>query len=136
MDLTIGALGPFPATEWELEQIAHFRSLQPELTTEELLCALYLSRCIAQARVSPVRECDNGEHVNASDLLAVSAGVAEEVFGPDARQWLSAIGIHGSRDFGDRVWNFIRIGMFGNLPEDRPEQFYVVSDLDEYLHQA
>ena len=136
MDLTFGDLGVFPATEDEVEEIAHYRSLHPEFTAEELLCAVYLNRCVVRARLSPVRGGIHGDHVTAADLLAVSPGVAEEVFGPDAPQWLAAIGIRGSRDFGEIVWRFIRIGFFGSLPEDHPEQFHTDSDLDEYLHQA
>ena len=133
MDVVLEGLGAFPADAYEAEQLAYFRSRHPELSPEELLGAIFLTRCIHRAQASPVRASRESEHVCAGDLLVVSVGVAEEVFGSDARRWLDAIGIRNSRDFGAAVWNLIRIGLFGSLPDDRLEQFDVHSDLDDFM---
>jgi len=96
---------------------------------------MLVSRCLQLARASESRLSPSGHHVLATDLLGVARLASLQIFGDQAPAWLAAIGIHGSRDFGNVVYRFIELGALTSVPEDKPEDFHVMSDLDTFLRR-
>ena len=136
MDIIFDQVGRFPASESEAKYLSELSAAHPAMSKKELLSWMYISRCLQLARESESRISSGGHHVLATDLLGVARLASLQIFGEHAPAWLSAIGIHGSRDFGKIVYRFIELGALASVPEDKPEDFYVWSDLDAFLKQS
>jgi uncharacterized repeat protein (TIGR04138 family) len=72
-------------------------------------------------------------HVNGRELSLGLLVFAHKQFGPLARIVLSGWGINATDDFGSIVYSLIDIGIMSRQPEDRPEDFAGVIDLDDYF---
>jgi uncharacterized repeat protein (TIGR04138 family) len=73
------------------------------------------------------------KHVTGQDLCHALKQFAHEQFGLLARQVLASWGIHSTSDFGEIVYNLIKIGEMTKSEEDRREDFDHVFDFDQAL---
>ncbi|GIW70647.1 MAG: hypothetical protein KatS3mg102_0189 [Planctomycetota bacterium] len=65
------------------------------------------------------------------ELCAGLRDLALEKFGPLARTVLRQWGVHRTRDFGEMVFDLIRIGLMGKTDTDTIEDFDEVYAFDE-----
>ncbi|MBL8829646.1 MAG: hypothetical protein JNM18_21895 [Planctomycetaceae bacterium] len=75
-------------------------------------------------------------HLSAQELCEAARQLALDQFGFMAKTVLNNWGIHATSDFGEMVFNLIRIGECSKTDEDRREDFDNVYDFDEGLCQA
>ena len=70
-------------------------------------------------------------HVTGQELCDAIRQFALEQYGYMAKLVLSNWGMHSTRDFGEIVFNLIRIGRMRKTPHDRREDFDDVYDFDQ-----
>jgi uncharacterized repeat protein (TIGR04138 family) len=70
-------------------------------------------------------------HVTGQELCEAIRQFAQEQYGYMAKLVLSNWGMHSTRDFGEIVFNLIRIGRMRKTPHDRREDFDDVFDFDQ-----
>jgi uncharacterized repeat protein (TIGR04138 family) len=75
-------------------------------------------------------------HLSAQELCEAARQLALDQFGFMAKTVLNNWGIHATSDFGEMVFNLIRIGECSKTEEDRREDFDNVYNFDEGLCQA
>ena len=69
-------------------------------------------------------------HVTGQDLCQAVRQLALRQYGYMAKTVLNSWGVHATGDFGEIVFNLIRIGHMRKTPEDRREDFDNVYDFD------
>jgi uncharacterized repeat protein (TIGR04138 family) len=74
------------------------------------------------------------KHLTGQELCEAIRCYALEQFGYMAKCVLNSWGIHGTGDFGEIVFNLIRIGKMCKTPDDRREDFDNVFDFNDDLH--
>jgi uncharacterized repeat protein (TIGR04138 family) len=74
-------------------------------------------------------------HVSGHDLCHALKRLAHDQYGYLARLVLISWGIRSTSDFGEIVYNLIRIGEMSRSPHDRREDFDNVYDFDEALER-
>jgi len=72
-------------------------------------------------------------HVTGQDLCHALRQYAHQEYGLMAKLVLADWGIRTTSDFGEIVWNFIKIGTMSKSPSDRREDFDDVFDFDAAL---
>jgi len=72
-------------------------------------------------------------HVSGQDLCWALKDFAHEQYGYLAKLVLASWGIHSTSDFGEIVYNLIRIKKLSKSPTDRREDFDNVYDFEEAL---
>jgi len=80
----------------------------------------------SQGQQPEVPEC----HVTGQELCEAIRRLALEQYGYMAKTVLASWGVHSTSDFGEIVFNLIRIGQMRKTPEDRREDFDDVYDFD------
>jgi len=70
------------------------------------------------------------KHVTGQELCEAARRYALEQYGYMAKTVLNSWGIHSTSDFGEIVYNMIRIGRMRKTAEDRREDFDNVYDFD------
>jgi uncharacterized repeat protein (TIGR04138 family) len=70
------------------------------------------------------------KHVSGQELCEAIRQFALEQYGYMAKTVLNSWGVHATGDFGEIVFNLIRIGKMRKTPEDRREDFEEVYDFD------
>ncbi len=75
-------------------------------------------------------------HLTGQELCEAIRLYALEQYGMMARRVLNSLGIFRTGDFGEIVYNLIRIGEMGKTKEDRREDFDDVYDFEEGLDRA
>lgn len=70
-------------------------------------------------------------HVTGQELCEAIRQFALEQYGYMAKLVLGNWGMHSTRDFGEIVFNLIRIGRMRKTPQDRREDFDDVYDFDQ-----
>jgi uncharacterized repeat protein (TIGR04138 family) len=73
------------------------------------------------------------KHVTGQDLCHALRQFAHEQFGLLARHVLASWGIQATSDFGEIVYNLIKIGEMTKSEEDRREDFDKVFDFEQAL---
>ncbi len=88
----------------------------------------------SESSESTEKETDEAEeaerHVTGQELCEAIRCYAVEQFGYMAKTVLNNWGIHTTGDFGEIVFNLIRIGQMRKTPHDRREDFDDVFDFD------
>jgi len=79
-----------------------------------------------QGEEPEVPEC----HVTGQQLCEAIRRLALEQYGYMAKTVLTSWGVHNTSDFGEIVFNLIRIGQMRKTPDDRREDFDDVYDFD------
>ncbi len=74
-------------------------------------------------------------HVTGQQLCEAIRAYAHEQFGYLAKQVLNSWGVNSTGDFGEMVYNLIRIGHMRKTPKDRREDFDDVFDFEVDLRQ-
>ena len=74
-------------------------------------------------------------HVTGQELCEAIRQFALEQYGYMAKTVLNNWGVHGTGDFGEIVFNLIRIGRMRKTPQDRREDFESVYDFDTAFKQ-
>jgi uncharacterized repeat protein (TIGR04138 family) len=74
-------------------------------------------------------------HVTGQDLCEAIRRYALQQYGYMAKTVLNSWGVHGTGDFGEIVFNLIRIGRMRKTKDDRREDFDDVYDFDTALRQ-
>lgn len=69
-----------------------------------------------------------GRHVTGQELCEAIRQYALRQYGYMAKTVLNSWGVHTTRDFGEMVFNLIKIGQMRKTPEDRIEDFDNVYD--------
>ena len=69
-------------------------------------------------------------HISGQDVCLAAQKYAVQQYGPLARTVLSSLGINSTGDFGEIVYNMIRIGRMRKTAEDRREDFNDVYDFE------
>lgn len=72
-------------------------------------------------------------HVNGRELSMGLLNFAFKQFGLLSNDVLRLWGIKKTDDFGCIVFNMIAIGLMSKQPEDRVEDFFDVTDIDDYF---
>jgi uncharacterized repeat protein (TIGR04138 family) len=75
-------------------------------------------------------------HVTGRDLCEAIRRYALEQYGYMAKTVLNSWGIHGTSDFGEIVFNLIRIGQMRKTPSDTRVDFDNVYDFDAAFRQS
>jgi uncharacterized repeat protein (TIGR04138 family) len=70
-------------------------------------------------------------HVTGQELCEAIRQFAQEQYGYMAKLVLGNWGMHSTRDFGEIVFNLIRVGRMKKTPQDRREDFDDVYDFDQ-----
>lgn len=70
-------------------------------------------------------------HISGQELSVAARQYAILQYGALAKMVLNSIGIYRTGDFGELVYNMIRIGRMRKTPEDKREDFDNVYDFDE-----
>jgi uncharacterized repeat protein (TIGR04138 family) len=83
----------------------------------------------------PEGEVRQVRHVTGQDLSHALRLYAHDQYGFMAKLVLAGWGIHSTSDFGEIVYNLIKIGEMTKSPEDRREDFDQVFDFDQALVQ-
>lgn len=104
------------------------------LKPKENVVLSFIVACITKALTKGAKGgVQNPVHVRASEILAVAADVATELYGTGAREKLRTLGIVSSEALGQWVFRFIAEGILGKTADDRIEDFSVRSPLDEFM---
>jgi uncharacterized repeat protein (TIGR04138 family) len=72
-------------------------------------------------------------HVTGQELCWALRDLAHRQYGRMARLVLASWGIHCTRDFGEIVFNLIRIGKMSQSERDRIDDFFDVYDFEQSL---
>jgi uncharacterized repeat protein (TIGR04138 family) len=72
-------------------------------------------------------------HVSGQDLCLALKRFAHQQYGYLAKLVLASWGIHSTNDFGEIVYNLIKIGKMSKSETDRREDFQNVYDFDQAL---
>lgn len=94
---------------------------------------------VLRLRAEPPPEEDRSEgikplkHVTGQDLCHALRQFSHEQFGLLARHVLGSWGIHATSDFGEIVYNLIKIGEMTKSEHDRREDFDHVFDFEQAL---
>jgi uncharacterized repeat protein (TIGR04138 family) len=72
-------------------------------------------------------------HISGQELCWALQRLAHQQYGRMAKLVLARWGIHTTRDFGDIVYNLIRIGKMSQSEDDRREDFDKVFDFEQAL---
>jgi len=80
---------------------------------------------------SPEEEEEEARHVSGQELCEAARLYATEQYGYLAKTVLNSWGIYSTSDFGEIVYNLIRIGLMRKTREDRREDFDNVYDFEE-----
>lgn len=83
----------------------------------------------------PEGEVRQVRHVTGQDLSHALRLYAHDQYGFMAKLVLAGWGIHSTSDFGEIVYNLIKIGEMTKSPEDRREDFDQVFDFEQALVQ-
>jgi uncharacterized repeat protein (TIGR04138 family) len=75
-------------------------------------------------------------HVTGQELCEAIRRFALEQYGYMAKSVLNSWGIHGTSDFGEIVFNLIRIGQMRKTPSDTRIDFDNIYDFDTALKQG
>ena len=75
-------------------------------------------------------------HVTGQQLCEAIRRFALEQFGYMAKTVLNSWGIRGTGDFGEIVFNLIRIGQMRKTPQDRREDFEDIYDFESAFKQG
>ena len=75
-------------------------------------------------------------HITGQQLCEAIRKYALEQYGYMAKNVLGNWGIHATDDFGEIVFNLIRIKQMRKTPQDRMEDFQGVYDFDEAFRQS
>jgi len=75
-------------------------------------------------------------HVTGQELCEAIREFALEQYGYMAKDVLASWGIHATGDFGELVFNLIRIGQMRKTPDDRREDFNDVYDFETAFRQG
>jgi len=90
-----------------------------------------------RAKDQPEKEVEKVErHLTARELCEAARLLALDQFGFMAKTVLNTWGLHQTGDFGEIVFNLIRIGECSKTEQDRREDFDNVYDFEEGLNQA
>lgn len=81
----------------------------------------------------PEGEVRQVRHVTGQDLSQALKQFAHDQYGFMAKLVLAGWGIHTTSDFGEIVYNLIKIGEMTKSPEDRREDFDDVFDFEQAL---
>jgi uncharacterized repeat protein (TIGR04138 family) len=73
------------------------------------------------------------QHVSGQDLCLALKHLAHQQYGYLARLVLASWGIHSTSDFGEIVYNLIKIGKMSKSQTDRREDFDNVYDFEQAL---
>jgi uncharacterized repeat protein (TIGR04138 family) len=79
---------------------------------------------------------DDERHLTGQQLCEAIRGFAQEQYGYMAKCVLNSWGVTETRDFGEIVFNLIRIGQMRKRAEDKVEDFDDVFDFDRDLAGA
>ena len=94
---------------------------------------------MGEAAVSDAPEEEESEaaeqHVSGQQLCEAIRQFALEQFGYMAKNVLASWGVHNTGDFGEIVFNLIRIGQMRKTPEDRREDFEDVFDFETVFRE-
>jgi uncharacterized repeat protein (TIGR04138 family) len=88
----------------------------------------------AETRVSEREEQER--HVTGQDLCEAIRRYALEQYGYMAKTVLNSWGLHNTSDFGEIVFNLIRVGQMRKTPSDTRVDFDNVYDFDTALKQG
>jgi uncharacterized repeat protein (TIGR04138 family) len=136
MEVIVEGLGPFPATDAESKYLEELAVKHPELSPKDCLRLLYVARCVQLAYDSVTRESPAGYHVCAIDLLRVGELAALQLFGERAQDWLLALGVRSSKEFGALIFRFVQLGALVITQSDRQEDFDQISPFDAFVTKA
>lgn len=75
-------------------------------------------------------------HVTGQQLCESIRRYALDQYGYMAKDVLGSWGIHATDDFGEIVFNLIRIGQMRKTPQDRIEDFHAVYDFESAFRQG
>ena len=87
------------------------------------------------SRAEGEEETDPQHHVTGQELCEAIRRFALEQYGLMAKLVLNRWGLNTTGDFGEIVFNLIRIGRMRKTPQDRREDFDDVYDFDTALRQ-
>lgn len=87
----------------------------------------------AEPSAQPGRRGEVTRHVTGQELCWALRQLAHEQYGLLAKLVLASWGIHSTSDFGEIVYNLIRIGRLSKSPRDRREDFDNVYDFEQAL---
>jgi len=87
----------------------------------------------AEETTLPEGEVRQIRHVTGQDLSLALKEFAHDQYGFMAKLVLAEWGIHCTSDFGEIVYNLIKIGEMTKSPEDRREDFDDVFDFEQAL---
>jgi uncharacterized repeat protein (TIGR04138 family) len=88
-----------------------------------------------QPSAQPGREGEVARHVTGQELCWALRQLAHQQYGRLAKLVLASWGIHSTSDFGEIVYNLIRVGHLSKSPRDRREDFDNVYDFEQALVQ-
>jgi uncharacterized repeat protein (TIGR04138 family) len=89
----------------------------------------------AEARVSECEEREAERHVTGQELCQAIRRYALEQYGYMAKTVLNSWGLYNTGDFGEIVFNLIRVGQMRKTPSDTRVDFDNVYDFDVALKQ-
>jgi uncharacterized repeat protein (TIGR04138 family) len=72
-------------------------------------------------------------HISGQELCLALKHLAQQQYGLMAKLVLASWGIHATSDFGEIVYNLIRIGKMSTSEHDRREDFNAVYDFEQAL---
>jgi uncharacterized repeat protein (TIGR04138 family) len=75
-------------------------------------------------------------HITGQELCAAARRYAQDQYGYLAKLVLNHWGVHSTGDFGEIVFNMIRVGQMRKTPQDRREDFDQNFDFDLDLVQS
>jgi uncharacterized repeat protein (TIGR04138 family) len=87
----------------------------------------------AETRVSEFEECER--HVTGQELCEAIRRYALEQYGYMAKTVLNSWGLRNTSDFGEIVFNLIRVGQMRKTPSDTRVDFDNIYDFDTALKQ-
>ncbi|MCE5302667.1 MAG: hypothetical protein LLF97_06095 [Planctomycetaceae bacterium] len=88
-----------------------------------------------ESEADPPEESSPEHHVTGQELCEAIRQFALEQYGYMAKTVLNNWGIHRTGDFGEMVYNLIRIGMMRKTPSDTRDDFDDAYDFDVALRQ-
>jgi uncharacterized repeat protein (TIGR04138 family) len=100
----------------------------------------YAQNVLAMGAEHVVEPAEEGEqqrerHVTGQELCEAIRRYALEQYGYMAKTVLNRWGIHGTGDFGEIVFNLIRVGQMRKTPEDTRVDFENIYDFDTAFRQ-
>jgi uncharacterized repeat protein (TIGR04138 family) len=95
--------------------------------------ALGMGQEVASEESQGSRDEPPQQHVTGQQLCEAIRQFALEQYGYMAKDVLASWGIHKTSDFGEIVFNMIRIGQMRKTPDDRREDFDDLYDFDTAL---